>query len=335
MREERMMRCSFGWSVGWTLAAALVAMPIAHDAGAQTYPGKPVRIVVSTGAGGFIDVVARFFANKFAEKSGQPVTVENIAGAGGQLAADRVSKSAPDGSVLLVSNPGPITVGPHLGKTNYDPLTDLAPVALLATTPTGFAANSALPVTTFQEFIAYARARPGALSYSHSGHGALMHLGGELLKAMAGIDMVGVPYRGAPAAGSAVFAGDVPVGFADLPSLLSLTASDRGKMRILALADPARTAFAPEIPTIAESGVPGYDAGGWTMMLAPVGTPKAVVDLLNAEAKRIFDLPDVRAALLKAAIDPAVISVDETGRFLRLQYDKWGKVIRDANIKAQ
>jgi tripartite-type tricarboxylate transporter receptor subunit TctC len=272
-------------------------------------------------------------ASKMPDALGQPVVPENRAGAAGQLAADTVAKALPDGYTLLVSSPGTLTVGPQFGKVPYDPLTDFAPVSLLATAATGFAVTAAFPPKSFPEFLDYARAHPGTISYSHPGIGSLMHLGGEQMKQMTGIEMVGVPYRGGAPAATAIATGEVQVGFADLPSLKSL--ADAGRVRVLAVIDPARTAYAPEIPTVAESGLPGYDAGGWGMLLAPAGTPPEIIAQLNAEVRRVYQLPEVREALQRAAIDPMLMNPQDTRNFLRTQYEKWGKLIRDTGIKPQ
>lgn len=308
-------------------------LAVATPATAQTYPSQPIHIIVTSGAGGFTDLIARFYGQKLAERTGQAVTVENVTGAAGLLATDRVVKSAPDGYTLLVSSPGPIAVGPYLRQAPYDPLKDLTAVAFLATTPTAFAVNSSLvPVHNFQEFLDYAKARPGQISYSSPGVGSLMHLGGEMLRIRAGIEMVHVPYRGTVPGTAALIAGDVQAGFGDLPTLFAQTQADAAKLRILALVDPARSTFAPDIPTVAECCLPGYDAGGWGMLLGPAGLPKNVIDLLNREARAIFDLPDIRLAMQRAVIEPAVLGPEESTTFLKDQNEKWSKVIRDAKV---
>jgi tripartite-type tricarboxylate transporter receptor subunit TctC len=315
--------------LAFRVAALLVGMTVA--ASAQSFPNKPVRIVITTGPGSFVDIIARVLSSKMPETLGQPVVPENRPGAAGQIAADTVAKAAPDGYTLLVSSPGTLTVGPQFAKTPYDPLKDFAAVGLLATAATGFAVTDAFPAKTFQEFIAYARAHPGAVSYSHPGNGSLMHLGGEQLKILTGITMVGVPYRGAAPAATAIATGEVQAGFADMPSLKPL--AEGGRIRILALVDPARTAYAPEVPTVAESGLPGYDAGGWGMLLAPAGTPPAVIARLNSEVRRVYEMADVREALKRVAVDPMLMSPEDSAKFLHQQYEKWGKVIRETGIK--
>jgi len=314
------------------LALTCVALAfLSGVADAQTYPNKPIKIIVSSSAGSFPDLSARTYGQQLSERLGQPVVIDDKAGAAGQLAADLVAKAPPDGYTLLVCTPGPMTVGPHANKVPYDPLQDFAPITLLARVATAFAVNTSMPIQSFQEFLAYAKAHPGALSYSHSGNGSLMHLGGENLKLLTGINMVGVPYRGAVASGTAIGAGETQVGFSDLLTVLNLR--EAGKVRILAVVDPARSTFAPDIPTAAESGIPGYDAGGWAMLLAPARTPPDIVAKLNAEAKRAFELPEVRQVLTKAAIDPAIMSPADTAALLRNDYEKWGKVIKEAGVK--
>ena len=312
-------------------ALTMLALGAPAEISAQTFPSKPVRIIIATGPGSFVDAIARVLASKMPESLGQPVVPENRTGAAGQIAADYVAKSPPDGHTLLVASPGPLTVGPQFVKTAYEPLRDFAPVALLATTPSGFAVHASFPARTFGEFLAYVRARPGAVSYAHPGPGSLMHLGGEQLKAMAGLDMQGVPYRGGTASATAIATGEVQVGFADLPSLRPL--AEAGRIRILAVIDASRSAYAPELPTIAESGLPGYDAGGWGMLVAPAGTPPEILARLNAEVRRAYTMPDVREALRRAAIDPMLLDPEESRRFLQAQYEKWGKLIRDKGIK--
>jgi tripartite-type tricarboxylate transporter receptor subunit TctC len=311
----------------------LLLLPLWTPAEAQTYPSRAIHIIVTSGAGGFTDLIARFYGQKLAERTGQSVAVENVTGAAGLLATDRVAKSAPDGYTLLVASPGPVAVGPYLRTAPYDPLKDLTAVAFLATTPTAFAVNSSLlPVRSFQEFIAYAKARPGQISYSSPGYGSLMHLGGELLRVMAGIEIVHVPYRGTVPGMAALVAGDVQAGFGDLPALFAQTQSDAAKVRILALVDPMRSTFTPDVPTVAECCLPGYDASGWGMLLGPAGLPKDVIAFLNGEARAIFDLPDVRLAMQRAVIEPAVLPPDKSAAFLKEQNEKWSKVIRDAKI---
>lgn len=312
------------------VAAAAIALWSAC-AQAESYPNRPIKIIVSSSPGSFPDIVARTLGAQMSERLGQPVLVDDRTGAAGQLATDLVAKAPPDGYTFLVCSPGPVTVAPHASKLTYDPLADFAPVALLATAATGFGVNAGLPIKTFPEFLVYAKAHPGALSYGHSGTGSLLHLGGENLKLMTGIAMVGVPYRGALLSATAIASGEVQVGLADLPSLMRF--AEDGKLRILAVVDPVRSALAPEIPTVAESGLPGYDAGGWAMMLAPARTPSSIVATVNAEAARAFGRREIRDTLLKAAIEPAVISPEDTGRRLRNDYEKWGKVVREADIK--
>jgi tripartite-type tricarboxylate transporter receptor subunit TctC len=323
--------------IGSALRVALVAAGLSlatlPQTLAQSYPNKPIHLIITTGPGSFVDIIARVLSTRMPEGMGQPVVPENKPGAAGQIAADFVAKSAPDGYTLLVSSPGTVTVGPQTGKTPYDPLKDFEPVSMLATAPTGFAVNPNFPAKTFAEFLAYVRAHPGTVSYSHPGTGSLMHLGGEHMKLMAGIDMQPVPYRGAAPAATAIVTGEVQVGFADMPSLKPL--HEAGRLRILAVVDPARTAYMPEIPTVAESGLPGYDAGGWGILLAPAGTPTDIVANLNAEVRKAYDKPAVIEALKRAAIDPLLMSPQDTAKFLRIEYEKWGKLIQQVGLKPQ
>jgi tripartite-type tricarboxylate transporter receptor subunit TctC len=315
------------------IVAVAVLLALAAPAGAQNFPNQPIRIIGTAAAGGFTDLLARFFGQKLGERLGQSVIVENVAGAAGLLATDRVVKSAPDGYTLLVSSPGPVAVGPYLRKAPYDPLKDLTAVAFLATTPTAFAVNTSLiPVETFEQFIAYAKANPGKISYSSPGVGSLMHLGGELLRKTAGIDIVHVPYRGTVPGVAALVAGDVQAAFGDLPVINAQTQSDRSKIKMLALVDPARSSFAPGLTTVSECCLPGYDAGGWGMLLGPAGMPKDVVDLINREMRAIAQLPDIKLAMERAVIEPTVYTPEESAKFLRDQNAKWSRIIREANV---
>jgi tripartite-type tricarboxylate transporter receptor subunit TctC len=323
----------FGFALPLGALAVGLSLVVYSPAQAQTYPSKPVHLVITTGPGSFVDIIARVLSTKMPQGLGQPVIPENRPGAAGQIAADFVAKAAPDGYTLLVSSPGTLTVGPQLNKTPYDPLKDFAPISMLATAPTGFAVNPGFPAKTFAEFLTYVRAHPGTVSYSHPGTGSLMHLGGEHMKLMAGIDMQGVPYRGAAPAATAIVTGEVQVGFADLPSLKPL--HEAGRLRILAVVDPARTAYMPEIPTVAESGLPGYDAGGWGILLAPAGTPTEIVAQLNAEVRKAYGNADVVEALKRVAVDPLLMSPQDTAKFLRTEYEKWGKLIKLVGIKPQ
>jgi tripartite-type tricarboxylate transporter receptor subunit TctC len=322
-----------GLALPWAVIATGLLLAAEPSALAQAYPSKPIHIVITTGPGSFVDIIARVLSTRMPESLGQPVIPENRPGAAGQIAADFVAKAAPDGYTLLVSSPGTLTVGPQVGRTPYDPLKDFTPISMLATAPTGFAVTPGFPAKTFAEFLSYVRAHPSAVSYSHPGTGSLMHLGGEHMKLMAGIDMQGVPYRGAAPAATAIVTGEVQVGFADLPSLKPL--HEAGRLRILAVVDPVRTAYMPQIPTVAESGLPGYDAGGWGILVAPAGTPEPIVARLNAEVRKAYDKADVIEALKRAAVDPLLMSPQDTAKFLRTEYEKWGKLIKQVGIKPQ
>ena len=312
------------------LFAASVAAFITGAATAQSYPNKPIRFIVPTAPGGFVDITTRTLATRLTDGLGQPVVVENRPGSGSQIGVDAAAKSAPDGYTYVLASPGSLTVAPHFLKLPYDPLRDLVPIARISTSPSAFAVNASVPVKNFKEFLEYAKARPGTINFGNPGAGTLLHLAGELMKLMTGINMVAVPYKGTAPVNAAVAAGEVQVGFGDLPSMKPL--ADGGRIRILAVVDPERTAVAPDIPTVAESGLPGYEAGGWGMLLAPAGTPRAIINRMDMEVARALKHPELRQIYLKATIDPAYLGPEDAARFLRSIYEKWGKVIKEANV---
>lgn len=299
---------------------------------AQTFPAKSVRIIVATSPGGFVDIVTRTLAARLTEGFGQPFLVENRPGSGGQIGVNSVAKAAPDGYTYILASPGSLTVAPHFIKLPYDPLKDLVAIARVATSPSAFAVHVSVPVKSFKEFLEYAKARPGALNFGNPGAGTLLHLAGELMKLMTGINMVAVPYKGTAPVNAAIAAGEVQVGFADLPSMKPL--ADGGRIRILAVVDPERTAAAPDIPTVAESGLPGYEAGGWGMLLGPTGIPREIIGRMDAEVARALKHPELLQIYFKATIDPAYLGPEDAARYLRNIHEKWGKVIREANLKA-
>ncbi|MSQ71960.1 MAG: tripartite tricarboxylate transporter substrate binding protein [Betaproteobacteria bacterium] len=311
------------------LAAALLAAP----ALAQNYPNKPIRWIVPFPPGGSADVMSRTLGAKIAETIGQPVVVENRAGAGGVIGLDFVVKSAPDGYTVALGAPGALTVNVHLTKLPFDPLRDLQPIARLAVVPVVFAAGVGQPMTNIAELIAFARANPGKLSFGTTGTGSVQHLAGEFFKSLTSIDMVHVPYKGSGPAAVDLAGGQLPLAVIDLTSALPHQRS--GKIRILGVTGAQRTISAPELPTVAEQGFPGFDASGWFGLLGPAGLPAEVVARLNAEIVRALQAPDVRERVLAAGVEPNPGSADEFNRAMRAEHAKWGKLIRDAGIKSQ
>ena len=312
------------------IVVTVFALLLSILAGAQQYPGQPIRIIVPYPPGGSSDLAVRTVGAKISESLGQPVVVENRSGAAGQVGIQVVVRSPADGYTLVATPNGPVSISAHLQKLPYDPAKDLVPVAMLAWVPIGIAVNSAVPVHNLKDFIGFSKGKPDGVSYSVSGVGTLMQLAGELMKSMTGANLVAVPYKGAAPAATAILSGEVPAGISDLVTLLPHATS--GRIRILALANSTRTTTAPDLPTVAESGVPGYGADGWIGMFAPAGTPPHIIARLNAEVARSLALPEVRQALGKAGLEPAPMRSEDMGRFVLDEIKKWGKVIKDANI---
>ncbi|HJY78325.1 MAG TPA: tripartite tricarboxylate transporter substrate binding protein [Burkholderiales bacterium] len=310
----------------------LLLLAFASCACAQDYPSHAVRIVVAFPAGGGSDLAARVVGAKLAERVGQPVVIENRVGANGGVGAEAVARAAPDGYTLMMGSNANITTNPHLMTLAYDPMKDLAPVAMLTVNPLLMFVNPAvLPVNTFQEFLAYAKAQGPNLHYASAGNGSPAHLCGELLKMVTGLQMVHVPYKGGPQGVHDVVGGRVGVMFAAAPTVLPQVRA--GKVRGIAMTGARRSAYAPEIPTIAESGFPDFDVVIWNALFAPSATPSAVLAKLHAEIGAVLVQPDTRELLLKQGAEPAPMEPAALRQLLQSEYARWGKVIREARIK--
>ncbi|MEA2906952.1 MAG: hypothetical protein QOI12_4339 [Alphaproteobacteria bacterium] len=319
------------WFSGFLVAIghAVLALPAAN---AQTFPDKPIRIIVPVAPGGSADLVARTIGARLSESLGKPVIVESRVGGGGELALESVIRAAPDGYTLLSSPNGPISVAPHVQGPKYDPAKDLTPVAMQVFVGAGIGVQAALPIGSMSDLIKMAKDRPEGIHYAHSGVGNTMHLAGELLKSMTGANLVPVPYRGTSPVVTAILTGEVPFGIADLTSLMPL--ADAGRVRVLAVMNSSRIGNAPNVPTVAEAGLPGYAADPWIGLFAPAGTPSDIVNRLNAEVARALARPEVRDNFVKAGLQPAPMSPDEMRRFVLADIEKWGKLIRSINLKA-
>lgn len=314
------------------LAALLAAASV--GAQAQAYPAKPIRLIVTFAAGGGADFVGRAVAPKLGEFLGQPVVVENRAGANGALGADLAAKSPADGYTLLVGAAGTIAVAAHLGaKLPFDPMKDFAPITVLASSPFVVTLNPSIPASSIRELVALAKAGGGKLNYGTSGTGGAPQLATELFKSMTGAAMTHVPYKGLAPALTDLIGGQIQVVFADVGLVKGQIAA--GKLKGLAVTGASRSAAMPELPTIAESGVPGYAAGTWYSLLAPAGTPAEVLERVGNEARKVLALPEVKAAFLSQGVEAGGGSAAQTAAFIREEYAKWGKVIRDGNIKAE
>jgi tripartite-type tricarboxylate transporter receptor subunit TctC len=299
---------------------------------AQTgYPDKPVRILVGFTPGSATDITSRIFAQRFSEAWNVPVTVENVPGAGGTVAADRVAKAAPDGYTLAYAANGAMTIAPALGgKLGYDSTADFATISLLLQMPSILAVNNEVPAKTFQELLALAKAQPGKLSYASPGVGTPQHIAGELLKILAKVDIVHVPYRGAVF--TDVIGGRVTMTLQNVASILPVVRE--GKLRGLAATSLKRSPNIPEFPTVAESGFSGFEAISWFSLVAPAGTPAPIVKKVRDEAVKLLAEPEARARFAQLGLDPVGSTPDALAAVIKADIAKWSGVIKEAGIKA-
>ena len=297
------------------------------------WPSKPIIFIVPYPPAGSADALARIVAQELSKSLGQRVIVENRAGGGGTIGVAAVIKSPPDGYTLFLGTPGPIAVSPTLmPDLAYDPARDMAPVSKLATAPLLVAVPASSSIRSLQELIATARAKPGSLSFATAGNGTSYHLAGELLKQMVDISMTHVPYKGTAPATTDTLAGQVSAGILDLTSALPHVRS--GKLRSIGITSGRRTDLAPDIATIAESGLPGFDVTTWFIMGAPAGVPRDIVTRLNAETVRALAIPEVRERILATGNEPISSTPEELAAFVRDEIARWAKVIKAAGVKA-
>jgi len=317
-----------------TLAAALAALALAVPAAqAQSdYPSKPVRLIVPFPAGGSTDIVGRIVAQKLGERLGQQVIVDNRGGAGGTIGSEAAAKSAPDGYTLLIGTTSTHAVAPSAyAKVGYDPVKDFVAVAQVGVTPYLLVVNPQVKANTLAEFIALARAQPGKLNYASAGNGTTTHLAMEMLKDAAKIDLVHVPYKGNAPADLAILGGEVQALFGSMPALLQNARA--GKVRSLAVGTPRRSPALPEVPTVAESGFPGFEAALWLGVFAPAGTPAAVVERLQRELVAIAAQPDFIEALAKNGAEPPGVAPREFPALVRDELARYGKVVKAIGLK--
>ncbi|MCX7137883.1 MAG: tripartite tricarboxylate transporter substrate binding protein [Proteobacteria bacterium] len=311
------------------LATLVTAYALA--AGAQNYPTKPVRIVVPFPAGGGVDLTARTVGQKLTDYLGQQVVIDNRAGAAGTIGAEHVAKSAPDGYTLLVAGPGSVAVAPLLfPKLGYNPLKDLAPITMLVTMPYIIVAHPSVPAKNAAELIALAKANPGKLNMASGGAGTGQHLAGEFFNVLAGIKMIHIPYKGTAPAIADIMGGHADLTFSDPSVLPQLQA---GRLKVLGVSGTKRYPPLPNVPTVNESGLPGFDALNWYPLMAPAGTPRDLVMKLNTEAIKALNSPDVRDKLMAQGLIPAPMSPEQLGQFIREDYERWARVIKAANVK--
>ena len=311
------------------LPAVLIAGASAPGA-AQTYPSRPIKIVAPFPAGGGYDFLSRMIGQKMTETWGQPVVVENRAGANGNIGTDFVAKAPADGYTLLMGGNSPIALNVSLyPKLPYDPVRDFEAISRVATQPNLFAAHPTVPVKSVADLIRHAKANPGKITYASNGNGSPQHLAAEQLKQMAGIDMVHVPYKGAAPTAAALLAGEVSVAFNVI--LLPLPHVQAGRLTGLAVASSRRSPLAPDIPTLTELGFP-IDIDTWYGLVAPAGTPRDIIVKLNGETVRILNLPELKERTRSQGIELAGSTPGEFATFIKADIAKWGKVIRDARI---
>jgi tripartite-type tricarboxylate transporter receptor subunit TctC len=296
------------------------------------YPSKPVRIIVPSTPAGVLDNVARTLALRLADQLGQPIVIDNKGGAGGNIGAEAAARSPADGYTLFIGFNATHGANQALfGKLSYDPVGDFAPISLLAAVPNIISVHPSLPVNSLADLVSMARAKPGQLSYASSGNGTSTHLAAELFKAAAGIDIAHIPYKGSAPAVADVISGQVPVLFDSVASSTSLVKA--GKLKALATTSPKRLQVLPELPTVAESGYPGFQSTAWVGLLAPAGTPRAVVDQINAAVLKVMALPETRERMAGFGAEITTSTPEEFAGHIRAEMAKLGKVIRDANIK--
>ena len=314
--------------------AACVFVMATPNAGAQSYPHKPIRLIVTFAAGGGADFMGRLIGQKLTETLGQPVIVDNRAGAGGAIGNDAVAKAPPDGYTLLLGAAGPLVISPALyAKLPYDTAKDLAPVTLLAHVPFALCAHPSVPVNDVKELIALAKRKSGKLNFGSSGTAGAPHLAGELFKASAGVDMVHVPYKGLAPAITDLIGGQLDLIFADVNLVKQHVEAKR--LRGLAVTGATRSAILPQLPTVSEAALPGYQAGTWYGVLAPSGVPREVITKLHAEISRILASSEIRERLATQGAEPAGNTPEQFATVIRVELDKWAKVVKAANIKLE
>ncbi len=318
--------------IGGAAFGALSLSP--QRARADQWPTRPVKLMVPFAAGGTTDLLARIVANKISEEFGQQFVVENKSGAGGNIAADYVAKAEPDGYTFVVGTPGTHAINQFVFKNmTYDQAKDIAPVIIIARVPNLFSVTNSLPVKSVAELIAYAKAKPGELFYGTPGLGSTAHVSTELFKSMTGVEMTHVPYKGSAPALTDLIAGRVQLTIDNLPA--SQPFAEAGSIRPLAVSSAKRWPGLPDLPTIAEAGVPGYEAASWFTIGAPAKTPKEIIEKLNASVDKFLRTDDGIARLRKLGAEPAGGSPDDMQRYVLAETEKWGKVAKFAGIKPE
>lgn len=309
--------------------ALFVMTSVLGAASAQAYPDKPIRMVVPFPAGGTTDILARAVAQKLSESLGQQMIVDNKPGAGGNIGAQEVARAAPDGYTLVMGTVGTHAINPSLyKKLPYDHLKDFAPVSLVASVPNLLVVHPSVPVNSVKELIAYVKANPGKLNFASSGNGTSIHLSGELFKTMTGVQMTHVPYKGSAPAVTDLLGGQVQLMFDNMPS--ALPHAKGGKLKPLAVTSAKRFPGTPDIPTIAEAGVPGYEASSWFGVLAPAGTPKEIVNKLSTEIAKALKTPEMTKRLEEQGAQAVGSTPEEFAAHIKAETAKWAKVVKES-----
>jgi tripartite-type tricarboxylate transporter receptor subunit TctC len=321
-------------ALGAVVLAACISLAMPLSAVGQTYPSKPIRIVVPFTPGGSNDVLARAIGEKLAVSLGQPVVVDNKPGASGNIGSDAVAKSPADGYTLLIAANNVMSMNPALfAKMPFDSVKDFEPITLLGVVPVVLAINPDVMATSVKELVAVAKAMPGGLKYASSGKGSPQHLSAELFKSMTGTDIVHIPYKGAAPAVTDLLGGHVEMQFGAINSLLPHVKA--GKLRALGVAGSQRVSALPDVPTIAEAGVAGYESDIWIALVAPAKTPVAIVNLLNAEVRKALAAPDVQQKLAEQAIEPRASSPAALAKLVSDDLKRWARVVKDAGIQPE
>ena len=319
------------WAVTWAGALALLLCACVE---AQTFPARPVTLTVGFAAGGGTDTAARIIAQKLSENIGQPVVVDNKAGAGGNIAAQHIAHAAPDGYTIHLTSVGPMAVSPHIVKgLPYDPKRDIAPITMGVIFPNVLVVNPNVPVKTVGDLVNLAKQQPGKLTYGSSGVGGAGHLTGELFKLRAGVDIVHVPYKGGGPAMTDLVGGRIDL-YPGVPSTVQPFVQS-GKVRAIATTGAKRSPMLPDVPTVAESGYPGFEAVNWYAFVAPGRTSPEILDYWNRELVKVLGDAKVATELAKHGLDPSPSSRDELARYMAREYEQWGKVVKQAKITAE
>ena len=313
------------------LCGALALALATGAAAAQTWPAKPVRIMVGASPGGGTDIIARLLGEKLAEAFNQQFVIENRPGASNTIAADVTARAAADGTTLLLATNTAQAIAPHLLKLGYDPLKDLAPVSLIIVVPNVIVMNNAVPAGNVRELVALMKARPDSFSFGSSGTGSTQHLAGEAFKLATRTVATHVPYKGSSQALADLIGGQIQLNFDTTSSAMSFIKS--GKVKVLAVMTPKRSAELPDVPTLAEAGYPGIEMSTWYGVYATSGTPKPIIERLHAELARIVKLPDVQSRLAALGGEIAALTTDQFAAFARAEYERAGRLIRDAKVK--